>query len=150
MAKSDASIASAEAQIAKIDRELDTLLNLILKGSAADAINAKMVTLEQRKKEFVLFVAEADEPPPLLHPNMALQYRKRVQQLHEALRGDEDRGGRGSAHAGQDHHPDAGRRKDRNRRSWRSRWDPDAIGKNAKARPRGGQVASKAGCGGRI
>lgn len=85
-----AGIASAEAEIAKIDRELDTLLNLILKGGAADAINAKMVLLEQRKKELALFLADAEEPPPLLHPSMALQYRKRVQQLYEALQDEEE------------------------------------------------------------
>ena len=85
-----AGIAAAEAEIAKIDRELDTLLNLILKGGAADAINAKMVLLEQRKKELALFLAEAEEPPPLLHPSMALQYRKRVQQLYEALQDEEE------------------------------------------------------------
>ena len=84
-----AGIAAAEAEMAKIDRELDTLLNLILKGGAADAINSKMVLLEHRKKELALFLAEAEEPPPLLHPSMALQYRRRVQQLYEALQ-DED------------------------------------------------------------
>src|SRR5690606_23831595 len=55
-----------------------------------DAINAKMVLLEQRKKELALFLAEADEPPPLLHPSMALQYRARVQQLYEALQGEDE------------------------------------------------------------
>ncbi len=88
-----AEIASAEAEIAKIDRALETLLNLILKGGAADALNAKMVAIEKRKKELELFLAEADEPPPLLHPSMALQYRKRVQQLYDALQ-DEDEGNR--------------------------------------------------------
>lgn len=72
-------IASAEAEIAKINRELDTLLNL--KGGAADAINAKMVGMERRKRELEAFLADADEPPPMLHPSMALQYRKRVQSL---------------------------------------------------------------------
>ncbi|MCY1456371.1 hypothetical protein D9M71_735890 [compost metagenome] len=85
-----AGIAAAEAEMAKIDRELDTLLNLILKGGAADAINSKMVLLEHRKKELALFLAEAEEPPPLLHPSMALQYRKRVQQLYEALQDEEE------------------------------------------------------------
>lgn len=54
-----AGIAAAEAEMAKINRELDTLLNLILKGGAADAINSKMVLLERRKKELALFLAEA-------------------------------------------------------------------------------------------
>ncbi|WP_082342915.1 MULTISPECIES: recombinase family protein [unclassified Shinella] len=85
-----AGIAAAEAEVARIDRELDTLLNLILKGGAADAINAKMVLLEARKKELALFLAEAEEPPPLLHPAMALQYRNRVQQLYEALQDEEE------------------------------------------------------------
>src|SRR5690606_30819986 len=58
-----AEIASAEAEIAKIDRELETLLNLILKGGAADALNAKMVAIEKRKKELEVFLAEAEEPP---------------------------------------------------------------------------------------
>ncbi|WP_323010582.1 recombinase family protein [Paracoccus sp. (in: a-proteobacteria)] len=83
-------IAAAEAEIARIDRELETLLNLILKGGAADALNAKMVQLEHRKKDLTTFLAETDEPPPLLHPSMALQYRKRVQQLYEALQGDDE------------------------------------------------------------
>ena len=83
-------IAVAEAEVVRIDRELDTLLNLILKGGAADAINAKMVLLEQRKKELTAFLADADEPPPLLHPAMAGQYRVRVQQLYDALQGDSE------------------------------------------------------------
>ena len=122
-----AEIASAEAEIAKIDRELETLLNLILKGGAADALNAKMVTIEKRKKELELFLAEADEPPPLLHPSMALQYRKRVQQLYDALQ-DEDEG---SGSRPQTRYARSwiescqpGRRQGGDRRSGRSCWDP--------------------------
>ncbi|WP_323033285.1 zinc ribbon domain-containing protein [Paracoccus sp. (in: a-proteobacteria)] len=43
-----ASIASAEAEMTKINRELEKLLNLILKGDAADALNAKMVKERRR------------------------------------------------------------------------------------------------------
>lgn len=80
-----ASLDAAEAEIKKIDRELDTLLNLILKGGAADRLNEKMVSLERRKKEVEQFLAEADEPPPLLHPSMATYYRIQVAELYEAL-----------------------------------------------------------------
>lgn len=89
-------IAAAEAEIKKINRELDTLLDLILKGGAADRINAKMVGLEQRKKELEAFLSEADAPPPLLHPAMADQYRLNVQQLYDALQ-DEAQEKRGEA-----------------------------------------------------
>ena len=63
-----ASIDAAEAEVKRIDRELDTLLNLILKGGAADRLNEKMVVLERRQKELKAFLEDAEEPPPLLHP----------------------------------------------------------------------------------
>ena len=76
---------AAKAEIKKIDRELDTLLDLILKGGAAERINAKMVELEQRKKLLESNVANAGNSPPLLHPEMATYYRRQVEQLHAAL-----------------------------------------------------------------
>lgn len=89
-----ASIASSEAELTKINRELEKILDLYL----SDALSVEMVKerskkLEARKADLELFLAEADEPPPLLHPSMALQYRKRIQQLYESLQ-DEDEGKR--------------------------------------------------------
>jgi site-specific DNA recombinase len=46
-----ATLTAARAEVKRIDRELDTLLNLILKGGHAERINAKMVQLEARKAE---------------------------------------------------------------------------------------------------
>jgi site-specific DNA recombinase len=80
-----ASIDAAKTEVKKINRELDTLLNLILKGGAAERINEKMVNLERRKKEPEAFFADAEEPPPLLHPEMANFYRVQVAELYEAL-----------------------------------------------------------------
>ena len=88
--ESRVSIEAAEAEIKTIDRELDTLLNLILKGRAADRLNEKMVTLERRQKELKTFLQEAEEPPPLLHPNMALHYRVQVDELYAALQEDSE------------------------------------------------------------
>ena len=83
-----ASIEAARSEIQQIERELDTLLNLILKGGAADKINLKMVQLESRKAEFEQVLGDAEEPPPLLHPEMATFYREQVSTLHEALKAD--------------------------------------------------------------
>jgi site-specific DNA recombinase len=87
------SIHAAEAEIKRIDRELDTLLNLILKGGAAERINEKMVWLERCKKDLQAFLRDVEEPPPILHPilhpSMAVVYRERVAELHRAL-GHED------------------------------------------------------------
>ena len=85
-----ASIDAAEAEVKRIDRELDTLLNLILKGGAADRLNEKMVVLERRQKELKAFLREAEEPPPLLHPNMAHHYHVQVDELYAALQEDSE------------------------------------------------------------
>jgi site-specific DNA recombinase len=88
-----ASLEAARSEVERIDRELETLLNLILKGGAAVRINAKMVQLEARKGELERVLAEAEEPPPLLHPEMASFYREQVAALHLTLSigGDQDR-----------------------------------------------------------
>ncbi len=83
-----APLEAARMELKRIERELDTLLNLILKGGAAEKINAKMVQLEARKADLVRNLAEAEEPPTVLHPEMASFYRAQVDALHEALGSD--------------------------------------------------------------
>ena len=80
-----AALEAARTEVTRIDRELDTLLDLILKGGAAEKINARMVQLEARKRELERALTEAAEPPPLLHPEMATFYREQVTALHLAL-----------------------------------------------------------------
>ena len=82
-----ASLEAARSEIKRIDRQLDTLLDLILKsgkGAAAQRINAEMVQLEARKKDLEILLIDAAEPP-LLHPEMAIFYREHVAALHLAL-----------------------------------------------------------------
>ncbi|MCP3473126.1 hypothetical protein NLM33_22670 [Bradyrhizobium sp. CCGUVB1N3] len=83
-----ASIEAARSKIKRIERKLDTLLNLILKGGAADKINTKMVQLESRRAELEQASVDAEEPRPLLHPEMASFYREQVSALHGALKAD--------------------------------------------------------------
>ena len=47
-----------------------------------------MVELERRKKDLGGFLASAEEPGPILHPEMANFYRVQVAQLYDALRDD--------------------------------------------------------------
>ena len=47
-----------------------------------------MVQLESRKAELERQLADAEMPPPLLHPKMATFYREQVSALHEALQDD--------------------------------------------------------------
>lgn len=80
------SVEAARAEVKKIDRDLDMLVDMILRGGAADRLNAKMLVLEERKRELESSLAHANEPPPLLHPEMAGYYRRQVNSLHELLR----------------------------------------------------------------
>jgi hypothetical protein len=80
-----ASLEPARSELKRIECELNTLLNLILKGKAADKINAKMAQLAGRKAELEQLLADMEEPPPLLHPEMATFYREQVGAVHEAL-----------------------------------------------------------------
>ena len=75
----------ARAEIRKIDRELDMLVELILQGGAAAQINKKMVALEKQKEELEAKLGQAKDPPPNLHPEMASFYRKQIAELYASL-----------------------------------------------------------------
>ena len=80
-----ASQAAWEAELPRIDRELDRLVDAICDGVPASKVRDRMIYLEARKTELEHLLANAHEPPPLLHPNMADVWRQRVAALHEAL-----------------------------------------------------------------
>ncbi|WP_216333496.1 recombinase family protein [Rhizobium sp. X9] len=89
--ESSGHIDRAKAEIEKIDREVQKLMDLYLKDAlSVDDVKERGDKLRARKAELSDFLVTADEPPPLLHPNMALQYRKRVQQLYETLQSDDE------------------------------------------------------------
>ena len=81
-----ASMDAARSEVSRIERDLDRLVDRFLKDdNAADALHTKMKQLEARKRELETFLTEAEEPPPVLHPSMAVIYRERVTGLYEAL-----------------------------------------------------------------
>jgi len=72
--------------VQKIDREVQKLMDLYLSDAlSVDDVKQRGDKLRARKAELEHFLADADEPPTLLHPAMAVQYRKSVQGLYEAL-----------------------------------------------------------------
>jgi DNA invertase Pin-like site-specific DNA recombinase len=89
--ESRANINAAQAEIDRIDREVQKLMDLYLKDAlSVDDVKERGDKLRARKAELTAFLATADEPPPLLHPAMAQQYRIRVQQLYETLQDDSE------------------------------------------------------------
>ena len=76
-------------ELARIDRDLDKLVQAPLDGAPASSVKAKMERLETRKIELTAGLAAAEAPPPLLHPRMAEIYRRKVADLHAALNDDD-------------------------------------------------------------
>jgi len=78
-------ISALKTEIKKIDRDLEMLVNLILRGGNAEKINDKMLLLEARKRDLEGSLVQAQEPPPLLHPSMAEHYRHQLDNLIHTL-----------------------------------------------------------------
>ena len=81
-----ASLDVARAEVKRIDRELERLVQHIAEGHGEGrAIGKRIAALEGRQDELSRALAAAEEPPPVLHPSMAVIYRERVTGLYEAL-----------------------------------------------------------------
>ena len=76
-------------ELERVDKELDKIVDAIMQGFPLSKLKDKSEKLEARKAELTEKLANADEPPPLLHPNMAALYAQRIGQLYEHLQ-DED------------------------------------------------------------
>ena len=87
-----ADLAGWRSELEKVDRELDKMVDAILQGFPPAKLKDKAEKLEARKAELTELLENADEPPPLLHPNMARMYQDRIAKLCENLQSEEDRG----------------------------------------------------------
>lgn len=86
-----ASIDAADAELKRIERELEKIMDLYLKDAMPiDMVKERSAKLERRKKELETFLADAEESPLLLHPNMATHYRVQIEELYEALQEDSE------------------------------------------------------------
>ncbi|MCK1699926.1 recombinase family protein [Bradyrhizobium sp. 146] len=80
-----ADIEAQRRELERTERELDKAIQAILEGVPGTKLKDKIGALEARKAELVDLLANAEEPPPLLHPNMAEIYHQRVAALHASL-----------------------------------------------------------------
>jgi site-specific DNA recombinase len=87
-----ADLAGWRSELERVDRELDKMVDAILQGFPPAKLKDKAEKLEARKAELTELLDNADEPPPLLHPNMARMYQDRIAKLCENLQSEEDRG----------------------------------------------------------
>ncbi len=83
-----AAIDGKKAELAKVIRERDRLVQAILDGVPAEAVRDKMAQLERRKGELESALANAKEEPLRLHPGLAKLYRAQIAALRETLAGE--------------------------------------------------------------
>ena len=87
-----ATLSSAKREVERIGARIKKLLDLMLDDEiAVDEGKAEIKALDARRKELQAQLETADEPPPLLHPEMADLYRQKVTTLARALERSETR-----------------------------------------------------------
>ena len=86
-----AAVTAQEAELNKVKRDLDRLVQAIVDGAPAASVKDRMVRLEARQQELETALADRTAPPPALHPNMAEFYRAKVGDLVQALQAPETR-----------------------------------------------------------
>ena len=81
-----ASLEGAKAELGKLDKEMDRLVDAIVGGVPAVKVKVRMIELDARKTELEALIANAPEPPAVLvHPRMGDRYRQEVERLRAAL-----------------------------------------------------------------
>ncbi|SCB55070.1 hypothetical protein GA0061098_103444 [Bradyrhizobium shewense] len=86
-----ADIVAQGRELERTERELDKTIQAILEGVPGTKLKEKIGALGARKAELADLLANAEEPPPLLHPNMAEIYHQRVAALYESLQSEGER-----------------------------------------------------------
>jgi site-specific DNA recombinase len=86
-----AAMQGARNELAKVNRDLDRLVQALLDGVPGSRVKDRMAALEARKAELEPALADAVEEPVLLHPNMAQVYRAKVARLVDCLNDERDR-----------------------------------------------------------
>ena len=72
---------TASGGLVRVAKQIDKLVEAIIDGADALAVNAKLKALERQKADLEDKIAAAPDAEPLLHPALATIYRDRVERL---------------------------------------------------------------------
>ncbi len=86
-----AKFAGARAELERVDRRLKRIVDAIAEGVAVRTLKDELLTLERRQDELRSTLATERDPEPLIHPNLAELYRRKVAELHETLQQEDTR-----------------------------------------------------------
>ncbi|WP_036044847.1 recombinase family protein [Bradyrhizobium yuanmingense] len=80
-----------QSELGRVEKQIRGIIAAINDGMYQPSMKAEMDALEARKAELTDLLANAEDPPPLLHPSMAEIYRQRISALYESLQSEEER-----------------------------------------------------------
>jgi site-specific DNA recombinase len=86
-----ASFSAAEREVERIEVRRKKLIEMVMNGVAPSEVRDEMNANAARREALKAKLAAADEPPPLLHPEMARIYRAKVTALARALQEQDSR-----------------------------------------------------------
>ena len=85
VAEHNAGLHASRAELEKVSRDMERLVQAIVDGVPAAQVKDKMAQLERRKGELEATLARTEELQVNLHPNLAEYYRQQIGRLREAL-----------------------------------------------------------------
>jgi DNA invertase Pin-like site-specific DNA recombinase len=80
-----ASLSAAEREIERIEVRRKKLIEMVMDGVAPSVVKDELNANAARREQLETRLAATEEPPPLLHPEMARIYRTKVTELAKAL-----------------------------------------------------------------
>jgi site-specific DNA recombinase len=86
-----ASLSTAEREIERIEARRKKLIEMVMEGVAPSVVKDELNANAARREQLEAQLAATEEPPPLLHPEMAKIYRTKVRELAKALQEPESR-----------------------------------------------------------
>jgi len=81
-----ASLSAAEHEIERIEARRKKLIEMVMEGVAPSVVKDELNANAARREQLEAKLAATEEPPPLLHPDMARIYHAKVTELATALR----------------------------------------------------------------
>ncbi len=74
-----------EAELGKVTKKLDALIDAVASGYRSDSLQLKLDSLEEKKSALEIRLTEPAPSPVRFHPKLPELYRKKVEYLGEAL-----------------------------------------------------------------
>jgi site-specific DNA recombinase len=75
----------ARADLAIVERRIRKIVEAISEGISARSLKEELMALEARQDQLRGLLANREPDRPLIHPNLAEAYKRKVAELHEAL-----------------------------------------------------------------